>query len=204
MISNVILSSSWPDSDDLAGVQLDAVHLGNEDGCNSLVQSSSIHVDGGADREHKTSDSLVNTQVLLQTAERDGQCTSTTGKTRGKEVILLYVLVEESNCLWSFCSWPGGCPQSSDPGLEDAQEEGERVFPDDNKVDAGQENRSVDDESNDHSDHVHAQLPAHHLQVLDWDDLTTDETGDTEGRVPNKNHRASVIFFIRQPKFCFT
>lgn len=86
----------------------------------------------------------------------------------------------------SFRPWPGGCPQGSDPGLEDAQEEGEGVFPDDNKVDAGEEDCSVDDEANNHSHHVHAQLPGHHLQVLDGDDLTTDETGNTKGGVPDE------------------
>lgn len=85
------------------------------------------------------------------------------------------------SCVWRS---PGGRPQGSDPGLEDAQEEGEGVFPDNNEVDAGQEDGAVDDESHDHSHHVHAQLPPHHLQVFDGDDLTTDETGDTEGRVP--------------------
>lgn len=44
----------------------------------------------------------------------------------------------------------------------------------------------MDDEANNHSDHVHAQLPGHHLQILDGNDLTTDETGNTEGRVPDK------------------
>lgn len=44
----------------------------------------------------------------------------------------------------------------------------------------------MDDEANNHSDHVHSQLPGHHLQVLDGDDLTTDETGNTEGRVPEE------------------
>lgn len=51
---------SWPDSDNLTRVKLDAIHLGNKDGCNSFIQSSSIHVDGGTDWEHKTSDSFVN------------------------------------------------------------------------------------------------------------------------------------------------
>lgn len=85
-----------------------------------------------------------------------------------------------------FKYWPGGCSQGSNPGLEDAQEEGEGVFPDDNKVDAGQEDCSVDDESDNHSHHIHAQLPCHHFQVFDGDDLTTDETGNTKWRVPVK------------------
>lgn len=56
-----MMSVSWPDSDNLTRVKYDAVHLGDEDGCNRLIQSSAIHVDGGTDWEHKTSDSLVNT-----------------------------------------------------------------------------------------------------------------------------------------------
>lgn len=84
----------------------------------------------------------------------------------------------------SLEQWPGGRSQGGDPGLEDAQEEGEGVFPDNNEVDAGQEDGSVDDEADDHSHHIHAQLPGYHLQVLNGDDLTADKTGDTEGRVP--------------------
>lgn len=76
------MKDSWPDGDNLARVQLDAVHLGNEDGSHSFIQGGSVHVDGGADRQHKTSDSFVNTQVLLQTAEGNGQRTSTVGKNR--------------------------------------------------------------------------------------------------------------------------
>lgn len=80
--------------------------------------------------------------------------------------------------------WPGGRAQGGDPGLEDAEEEGEGVFPDNNEVDAGQEDGSMDDEPDDHGHHIHAQLPGYHLQVLNGDDLTTDETGNTKGRVP--------------------
>lgn len=67
----------WPDGDDLTRVEMDTIHLGNEDGCHSLIQSSSVHVDGGSHREHKTGDSLVNPQVLLQAPEGNGKCTST-------------------------------------------------------------------------------------------------------------------------------
>lgn len=88
---------------------------------------------------------------------------------------------------------PGGRPQGSDPGLEDAQEEGEGVFPDNNEVDAGQEDGAVDDESHDHSHHVHSQLPPHRLQVFNGDDLSTDETGNTEGRIPVRGK--SWIYF---------
>lgn len=79
---------------------------------------------------------------------------------------------------------PGGCPQGSDPGLEDAHEEGVGVFLDNGKVDGRQEDGSVDDQAHDHGHHVHPQLPCNHLQVIDGDDLTTDQAANTEGRVP--------------------
>lgn len=109
------------------------------------------------------------------------------GGGRKKETSLAHFqceLRQPGQSVGSLEQWPGGCAQGSDPGLEDAEEEGEGVFPDDNEVDAGQEDGSVDDEADDHGHHIHAQLPADHLQVLNGDDLTADETGDTEGRVP--------------------
>lgn len=96
---------------------------------------------------------------------------------------------------WFWC-WPRGRPQRSDPGLEYTKEEGEGVFPDYNKVDAGQEDHSVDDEANDHSHHIHAQLPGYHFQVLNGDDLTTDETGNTEGRVPVQVYKLVLFLYI--------
>lgn len=83
-----------------------------------------------------------------------------------------------------YSCWPGSCSQSGDPGLEDSQEEGEGVFPCDDKINAGQEDCAVDDQTNNHSHHVHAKLPGHHLQVLNGDDLATNQTGNTKGRVP--------------------
>lgn len=47
----------------------------------------------------------------------------------------------------------------------------------------------MDDEPDDHSHHVHPQLPGHHLQVIDGDDLTADQTGDTEGRIPDRKKK---------------
>ncbi len=44
----------------------------------------------------------------------------------------------------------------------------------------------MDDEANNYSHHIHAQLSGHHLQVLDGDDLTADEAGNTKGRVPDE------------------
>lgn len=118
---------------------------------------------------------------------------------KAKEGRLYIVLTEwtSRSLCWSsyppWC-WPGGCPQSSDPGLEDSQEEGEGVFPDDSKIDAGQEDCSMDDEANNYSHHVHAQLPGNHLQILDGNYLTTDQTGNTQGRVPDEMKKLSLLF----------
>ena len=170
----------WPDCDNLTRVKVNSVHLGNEDSSHSFIQSSSIHVDGGTDWEHKTSDSFVNTQILLQTTKSDRQCTSTERKCKIRNIVNYtwynHLQTQETSLyspIHSLWCWPGGCPQSSDPGLENAQKEGEGVFPCDNKVNAGQEDCSVDDEANNHSHHVHAKLPGYHLQVLDGDDLST-------------------------------
>lgn len=67
----------WPDGDNLTRVEVDTIHLGNEDGCHSLIQSSSVHVDRGSHREHKTGDPFVNPQILFQAPEGNRKCTST-------------------------------------------------------------------------------------------------------------------------------
>lgn len=54
----------------------------------------------------------------------------------------------------------------------------------------------MDDEADDHGHHIHAQLPGYHLQVLNGDDLTADETGDTEGRVPVQVQRLQSFLYI--------
>lgn len=82
---------------------------------------------------------------------------------------------------------PRGCAQSRDPGLEDTHEEREGVFPYNCKVDARQEYGTVDDQTNNNRHHVHPQLPGHHLQIFNRDDLSTDQAGDAEGRVPTES-----------------
>lgn len=59
------IRSVLPDSDDLAVVEVDVVHLGDEDGCHSLVKRSAVHVDSGAHGEHESRHSLIDAQVLL-------------------------------------------------------------------------------------------------------------------------------------------
>lgn len=81
---------------------MDAVHLGNEDGSDSLIQSSTIHVDGCPHREHKTGDPLVNTEVFLQAAEGDRQCTSTRRRNKGNYVIVCMICLKIKNSL-SLC-----------------------------------------------------------------------------------------------------
>lgn len=68
----MIGSLALPDGDDLPAVQRDVIHLGDEDGCHRLVQRRAVHVDGGADGQHKAGHALVDLQVLLQAAEGDG------------------------------------------------------------------------------------------------------------------------------------
>lgn len=51
----------------------------------------------------------------------------------------------------------------------------------------------MDDETHDHSDHVHPQLPCDHLQVSNGDDFPTDEAGDTNRRIPeDRSYQDSV------------
>lgn len=70
---STILLIVLPDGDDLPKIHFHVVHLGNEEGCQRLIQSGSIHVDGGPHRQHETRDSLVNLVVLLQTFKGDGE-----------------------------------------------------------------------------------------------------------------------------------
>ncbi len=91
---------------------------------------------------------------------------------------------------------PRGCAQSRDPGLEDAHEEREGVFPYNCEVDAWQEYGTMDDQTNNNRHHVHPQLPAHHLQIFDRDDLSTDQASDAKGRVPIESvHNVSPLVY---------
>lgn len=71
-----------PDCDNLTRIKMHTIHLGNKDGRHSLIESSSIHIDGGTYWEHKTSDSFVNGQILLQATECDRKCASTGDKSK--------------------------------------------------------------------------------------------------------------------------
>lgn len=64
----------WPDGDDLAKVQLVIINLCYKYCCHSLIESSAIHIDGGADGEHKTDDTAVNVIVLQEALEGYRQC----------------------------------------------------------------------------------------------------------------------------------
>lgn len=66
-----------PDSNNLAPVKRNPIHLSDEDGCHGLVKRGSVHVNGGTHWEDKTCHSLVDAQVLLQASERDRQSTGT-------------------------------------------------------------------------------------------------------------------------------
>ena len=56
----------------VSSVQLDVVHLGDEDGGDGDKERGAVHVDRGADGKNKLTNSFVDTS-LLQTLETDGQ-----------------------------------------------------------------------------------------------------------------------------------
>lgn len=59
------LSVFSPDSNNLAPVELNSIHLSDEDGSHSLIKRRAIHVDSGTHWENKTCHSLVDAQILL-------------------------------------------------------------------------------------------------------------------------------------------
>lgn len=62
-----------PDGENLSKVEVKIVNLSNKDGCQGFVQSSAVHVYGGANREHKAGHTLVHLVVFLQAFKSDGQ-----------------------------------------------------------------------------------------------------------------------------------
>ena len=60
-----------PDGDDLAKVKLVVVHLSDENGRHGLVERRAVHVNGGADGQHKADDPPVDVVVLQQALEGD-------------------------------------------------------------------------------------------------------------------------------------
>lgn len=84
-----------PDSNDLAPVERDPIHLGDKDGGHRLIKRCAVHVNGRAHWEHKTCYSLVDAQVLLQAPECDRQGTGTAAnKVEEKVKIMLFGTVE--------------------------------------------------------------------------------------------------------------
>lgn len=88
---------------------------------------------------------------------------------------------------------PGRCSKCCDPGLEYPHKEREWIFFHYNKIDQWKKNASMDDETHDHSDHVHPQLPCNHLQVSNGDDFSTDEAGDTKRRIPEDRSYQDLV-----------
>lgn len=62
-----------PDDENLAKVKFHAIELSNKDGCHGLVEGGAVHVDGGAHGQDEARDLFIHTDVLLQTAESDGE-----------------------------------------------------------------------------------------------------------------------------------
>lgn len=62
-----------PNGDQLAKVQLIIVDLGDKDGRHGLVKSCSVHVNGGAHRQHETRYLPIHIAVLQQALHSNGQ-----------------------------------------------------------------------------------------------------------------------------------
>lgn len=62
-----------PDGDDFADVQRNATDLGDEDGCDSFVQGSAVHVDRGADGNAEPHDFRVDLDFVFEGGNGDGQ-----------------------------------------------------------------------------------------------------------------------------------
>ena len=60
-----------PDCNNLSAVQADVIHLGDKDGCHSLIQCGAVHVNGCTYGQHEASHTFINFQILLQAAEGD-------------------------------------------------------------------------------------------------------------------------------------
>lgn len=67
-------SRQIPDGYDLPEVELIVVDLSDKDGRHSLVQSGTVHVDGGSHGKYKANDASVNVVVLQEALEGDRQC----------------------------------------------------------------------------------------------------------------------------------
>ena len=61
-----------PDCNNLSKVQVEVVNLSNENGSQSLIEGSPIHVNGGPYWEHESGDTFVHAIVLFQALEGDG------------------------------------------------------------------------------------------------------------------------------------
>ena len=68
--------------------------------------------------------------------------------------------------------------------MQDADEDAQRVLADDDEVDEGQDDGSVQNEPGQHRHHVHAQHLAHLGWVVQRQDLARDQEHDADGGVP--------------------
>ena len=76
------------DGADLPEAQVEVVDLGNEDGGHGLVESSPVHVDGGADGKDKPADPGVHLVLGLQQSngDREGGAARPRPECRGESV----------------------------------------------------------------------------------------------------------------------
>lgn len=72
-MSVVLLDHTLPNGDNLAKVELIIIDLGDEDGCDRLVERRAVHVDGCPDRQHEANNASVDVVVLEEALKSNRQ-----------------------------------------------------------------------------------------------------------------------------------
>lgn len=84
-----------PDGENLAKVKFHAINLSNKDGCHGLVEGGAVHVDSGAHGQDEPRHSFIHTDVLLQTAEGDGEGGRAAGRRDSvRNAVVLFIMSE--------------------------------------------------------------------------------------------------------------
>ena len=126
-------------------------NLSDEDGSHRLVESGTVHVDGGADRHDETRDARINTVALLEAGDGDRQCSRTRA-----------------------------CAECRGHGLGHVRYVDVGILAREEEVDKRQDEEAVDGQADHHREEVHAQLGHHLRQCLHLDDLRGDQEEHTK------------------------
>ena len=182
-----------PYCEDLTKVHLHIVNLSNKDGRQCFIQSGSVHVDGGAHRQHEARDSLIDLVVLLQTLEGDGQRGRAEGRKQDKKLGVWIPADRREDRRTGGQDSPGGRPQGRHQRLQQPGDEDEGVLPSDDKIKSGKDQSAVDHQADDDCDGVHAQLASHLGQVVHLHDLSCDEEQDTNRAIPERRGGGGLL-----------